>query len=69
MLLQALADALAAFQDAQGQIGIAQGLAPQVIEAGLDFRRQMAESQFLAHVGDDIRDLDVFCRAARPYRR
>ena len=66
MLLQALADALAAFQDAQGQIGIAQGLAPQVIEAGLDFRRQMAESQFLAHVGDDIRSLDVFCRAADP---
>ena len=25
MLLQALADALAAFEDAQGQIGIAQG--------------------------------------------
>ena len=43
MLLQALADALAPFQDTQGQIGIAQGLAPQVIETGLDFRCQMAE--------------------------
>ena len=43
MLLQALADALAPFQDTQGQIGISQGLAPQVIEAVLDFRCQMAE--------------------------
>ncbi len=43
MLLQALADTFPSLQDPQGQIGITQGLAPQVIEAGLDFRCQMAE--------------------------